>query len=465
MRAEGGPFQADRVARACEGTLLSGDPAAMFRAICTDSREIREGDLFVPLKGPTYDGHDFLFPALEAGARGSLVNREANRDIPQHLTKSVLIQVQDTLQALANLASAHRIVYPTPLIAVTGSSGKTTVKEMIAAILRRSHRPLVSEGNFNNLVGLPMTVLNLNSRHDVAVVEAGINVVGEMDSLARAARPDVAVITTVGPVHLEGLGTTETVAAEKFKLVRALPETGIAVVPADNPFIEPLLQDCACRVVQFGIDTGDYRAAAVNGRDGTTFEMITPSGRRTIDLQCPGRHNIGNALAAAAAAMAVGATIEDVGRALDRFTAPRWRMEVLGLSGNRKLIRDCYNANPISVKAALEVLAKAGTRSRLAVLADMAELGARSEALHREIGKEAARLGIERLIYVGTFGKAVHDGFVAGGGDARAVTLAEDKDTAWQVIAPVVGDFDAILVKGSRTMRMEILADRIVEEN
>ncbi|MBI5569241.1 MAG: UDP-N-acetylmuramoyl-tripeptide--D-alanyl-D-alanine ligase [Desulfomonile tiedjei] len=465
MRAEGGPFQADAIARACEGTVMSGDPSAMFPAICTDSREIKEGDLFVPLKGLSYDGHDFLFPALEAGARGSLVNRDAHRDIPQFLANSVLIQVQDTLQALSTLASAHRILYPTPLIAVTGSSGKTTVKEMIAAILRRSHRPLVSEGNFNNLIGLPMTVLNLRPEHDVAVVEAGINVVGEMDSLARAARPDVAVITTVGPVHLEGLGTTETVAAEKFKLVRGLAATGTAVVPEDNPFIEPLLQDCSCRVVRFGIDTGDYRAAAVNGRDGTTFQMITPSGSRTIKLQCPGRHNIANSLAAAAAAMAVGATIEEVGEALDRFTAPRWRMEVLGLSGNRKLIRDCYNANPLSVKAALEVLAKAGTGARLAVLADMAELGARSEALHREIGKEAARLGIERLIYVGSFGRAVHEGFVAGGGNERAVTLAEDKDTAWHAIAPVVRDFDAILVKGSRMMRMEILADRIVEEN
>ena len=465
MRAEGGPFQADAIARACEGTVLCGDADTVFRAISTDSRDIREGDLFVPIQGLTYDGHDFLYPALEAGARGSLVNRDVIRDIPQRLANSVLIQVKDTVQALANLASAHRILYPTPLIAVTGSSGKTTVKEMIAAILRRSHHPLVSEGNFNNVIGLPMTVLNLRSEHDVAVVEAGINVVGEMDGLALAARPDVAVITTVGPVHLEGLGSIETVAAEKFKLMRTLSARGTAVVPTGNPLLDPLLADISCRVVRFGIDKGDFRAAGITHGAETMFEMISPMGVREIRLRCAGRHNIANSLAAAAAAMAVGATLEEVGDALDRFTPPRWRMEILGLSGNRKLIKDCYNANPLSVKAALDVLAEAGTRARLAVLADMAELGETSEALHRQVGEEAARLGIERLIYVGNFGRAVHEGFIGAGGNELSITVAEDKEAAWNEMAPVIRSFDAILVKGSRVMQMEVLADRILEEN
>ena len=214
MRAASGPYLASDIARACHGTFVCGDASTEFDAISTDSRDIRKNDLFVPLVGPTYDGHDFLFPALEAGAQGSLVAHDVHRDIPNNLANIVLIQVQDTLQALSDLASSHREIYSLPLIAVTGSTGKTTVKEMIAAVLGRSHRPLVSEANYNNTTGLPMTILRLSTRYTVAVVEAGINMNSEMEDLARAARPNAAVITTIGPVHLEGLGTVENVARE-----------------------------------------------------------------------------------------------------------------------------------------------------------------------------------------------------------------------------------------------------------
>ena len=209
MRADAGPYKASDIVQACSGVLLSGDPEISFDAISTDSRDIRENDLFIPLKGPNFDGHDFVLPALEAGARGSLVDRDDYRVFLQDLPDYVLIQVQDTCRALSDLASAYRQTLTLPLIAVTGSSGKTSVKEMIAAVLGRSHHPLVSQGNFNNMIGLPMTILNLSPEHTVAVVEAGINMSGEMAHLARAACPDVAVITTIGPVHLEGLGTIE----------------------------------------------------------------------------------------------------------------------------------------------------------------------------------------------------------------------------------------------------------------
>lgn len=465
MRAETGLFTAYEAAQACGGSVIYGDPGTSFSGVSTDSRDMKENDLFVPLQGPSHDGHDFLLPALEAGARGSLIHRDIHRELLQQLTNFVLIQVKDTLRSLSDLASAHRTLYPIPLIAVTGSSGKTTVKEMIATVLRRSHRPLVSQANFNNMIGLPMTVLNLGPDHTAAVVEAGINTVGEMEHLARAASPDVAVITTVGPVHLEGLGSIENVAREKFKLVSALSEAGTAVIPDEDPWCASLAGTCPGRVVTFGVDTGDYRASGIIHGNETTFEMIAPSGTRHVRLQVPGRHNVANFLAAVAACEAIGVNIRDAVEALGSFTPPAWRMEILHLNGDRTLIRDCYNANPQSVKAGLEVLADSNNGPKLAVLADMAELGDQSPTLHREMGAEAARLGIDRLVFVGASGRFFAEGFAAGGGNGKSVTLASDKDEAWRVIGPEVRRFGAILVKGSRVMRMELLADRIVEEN
>jgi UDP-N-acetylmuramoyl-tripeptide--D-alanyl-D-alanine ligase len=464
MRATAGPYIAQDIARACGGVILCGDPGTAFDAISTDSRDIKTGDLFVPLKGANLNGHDFLFPALEAGARGGLVDRDTHREFHRDLSNHVLIQVQDTLLALSDLASAHRTRYPVPLIAVTGSSGKTTVKEMIAAVLARSHRPLVSQRNFNNLIGLPMTVLNLGPHHTAAVVEAGINRNGEMDSLSRAASPDVAVITTVGPVHLEGLGSIENVAREKFKLAHSLKAGGSVVIPDGNPYLEPLARDLQRNVITFGLENGTFCAGNIRYGEETTFRMNTPAGAQEIRLPVPGRHNVSNALAAAAAAWAIGMSFTDVAEALGAFMPPEWRMEILQLPGNRALIRDCYNANPQSVRAALEVLSSRGTSSKtLAILADMAELGEKSEELHGRVGMDAAELGIDKVIFVGKFGRFFADGYVSAGGDARSVTLVPDKEDAWDLIGSDVNGFGTILVKGSRLMKMETIANRILE--
>jgi len=466
MRAESGPYPASMALDACQGVLLRGDPRTVFAAISTDSRDIRAGDLFVPLKGTTFDGHEFVLPALEAGARGSLVDRDGNREIPHKLTNHVLIQVRDTLRALSDLASAYRKSYTLPLIAVTGSSGKTTVKEMIATVLGRSHHPLVSQGNLNNMIGLPMTVLNLNPAHTVAVVEAGVNTAGEMKYLAKAASPDVAVITTIGPAHLEGLGSIEQVADEKFELVRALSAQGTAVIPERNPYLESHLSQARCAMVSFGIEHGDYRATKIRETEGTCFEMIAPHGVVEVSFKAVGRHNITNALAASAACAAVGVPLPEIADALRAFVPPTWRVEILSLSGGRILIRDCYNANPQSMKSALQALALRGdTRPRLAILADMMELGPYSAKLHQEIGEEVARLGIDRLVFVGEYGERVAEGFRSARGDPGAVEVFQDKQDAWRAIRPEIKNFGAILVKGSRATKMETMAESILEEN
>jgi UDP-N-acetylmuramoyl-tripeptide--D-alanyl-D-alanine ligase len=337
---------------------------------------------------------------------------------------------------------------------------------MIAAVLGRSHRPLVSQGNLNNMIGLPMTVLNLGPDHTVAVVEAGINQPGEMDHLARAASPNVAVITTVGPVHLEGLGSIENVAREKFKLVKGLRSGGIAVLPADNHFLAPFFGESPGRIVTFGVERGDFHASNVRLGDETSFELISPQGKHTVRLKIPGRHNVANALAAAAATTAVGMSLNDVAEGLSELVPPTWRMEILPLSGNRTLIRDCYNANPQSMSAALEVLAeKSVSASTLAILGDMAELGDLAEQLHQDVGRQAARLGVGRLIFVGKYGDSVLQGFISEGGDKRFVIPVPDKEAAWNLIGSDIKKFSTILVKGSRVMKMELLADRILEEN
>ncbi len=465
MRAESGQFLVEEIVRACKGILLRGSSKTAFEGVSTDSRDIRKNDLFVPIKGTNFDGHDFIVPALEAGALGSLINRDANRKNFTVLSNQVLIQVQDTLQALSDLASTRRREYPITLVAVTGSSGKTTVKEMIAAILGRSHHLLVSEGNFNNMIGLPMTILNLGPKHTAAVIEAGINMTGEMEWLAHAARPNISVITTVGPVHLEGLGSVENVAAEKFKLIRALPLEGTAVVPYANPYLEPLMNECPCSVITFGIKQGDFRASQISTGHENRFRMITPLGEHEVTLRIPGRHNISNALAAAAACMTAGAALSDIAEALSGFTAPRWRMEMLDLGSDRTLIRDCYNANPQSMKAALEVLVERQNGPSLAVIANMQELGSNSEALHEDLGKQAANLGISRIVFVGGFGTFFERGFVSAGGNARNIIVSPNKKAAWEAIKPELKKFTTILVKGSRRMEMETLADQILEEN
>jgi UDP-N-acetylmuramoyl-tripeptide--D-alanyl-D-alanine ligase len=464
MRADSGPYHVTEVLDAVSGQLLAGSPRGSFRAITTDSRDIREGDLFVPLKGVTFDGHDFLIPALEAGARGSLVCRDINREIHQLPSESVLIQVRDTYQALSDLASSHRRIYPTPLIAVTGSSGKTTVKEMIAAVLGRSRHPLISEANFNNLIGLPMTVLKLQASHDVAVVEAGINMVGEMEILSRACAPDVALITTIGPVHLEGLGAIENVASEKLKLATSLKPGGAIVAPANDEYLVPLLAAAKGRIITFGMDEGDFRAQNIEQGEMVLFDMITPVGEARISMRISGYHNVRNALAAAAACHLVGADMDEIAKGLSDFRPFKWRMEVRSLNSGKKIIYDCYNANPQSVTEALKTLAlMAKDRSCLAILGDMMELGDYSEDFHHEIGVLAAELGLDGVAYIGERRGAFERGFSSAKRGSGVLSLFEDKSQAWDGLKKSVSEYDIILVKGSRAMGMEEIADRIME--
>ncbi len=465
MRSNAGPYKVTDILEATSGRLYQGNIEDCFEGICSDSRELRTNDLFVPLKGTNFDGDSFVLPALNSGAGGSLVNCAIHLEIPFHLSKFVLIEVQDTLRALTDLASAHRKRYPIPLVAITGSSGKTTVKEMIGTIIGESLPFKKTEGNLNNLIGLPMTVLDIKPKDRFAVVEAGINQLGEMDLLARAASPNIAVITSVGLAHLEGLGSLENIANEKFKLVEALQDDGLGIIPSDSDLLNKRARKLGRRIMTFGFNVGDVRAEKIKTGNPTSFEIVWPSGRVEINWNILGLHNIGNALAAFAVCSEWGIQIENIRLGLEKFKSPAWRMEVFDLGGSRKLIRDCYNANPISMKAALETLVEDGSHvSTLAILGDMMELGEHASELHLTLGQIAAQRGPHMIIFIGKYGSDFAQGFVASGGDEKSIHLYEDKDQAWEFIKDLVGNFQRILVKGSRAMKMEILADLIEKE-
>ncbi|MFH0958889.1 MAG: UDP-N-acetylmuramoyl-tripeptide--D-alanyl-D-alanine ligase [Pseudomonadota bacterium] len=465
MRSNAGPYKVRDILKATSGRLCQGNIESFFDGICTDSRELRANDLFVPLKGKNFDGDSFVLPALNAGAGGSLINCDIRFEIPFHLSKLVLIKVQDTLRALTDLASAHRETYPIPLVAITGSSGKTTVKEMIGTIVGESLPFKKTQGNLNNLIGLPMTVLDIRPQDSFAIVEAGINQPGEMSLLAKAASPNIAVITSVGLAHLEGLGTLENIANEKFKLVEALSVDGLGIIPSDCDLLNKRARESNSRIMTFGLNGGDVRAEKIKIGNPTSFEIVGPPGRMKITWDILGSHNICNALAAFAVCSELRISNENIRLGLEKFKPPAWRMEVFDLGGSRKLIRDYYNANPISMKAAIETLVENGSKcSTLAILGDMMELGAYSSELHRSLGQIAARKGLDMIIFVGSYGSYFARGFLTSGGDEKAIHLFQDKEQAWKLIRDSVGKFERILVKGSRSMKMEIIADRIEKE-
>ncbi|MGC8602349.1 MAG: UDP-N-acetylmuramoyl-tripeptide--D-alanyl-D-alanine ligase [Desulfomonilaceae bacterium] len=465
MRSEAGPYWVKNILEATSGDLGQGSVDSFFDGICTDSREIKTNDLFIPLKGLNFDGTNFVIPALKAGAGGSLVNRDVHLEIPFNLSNTVLIKVQNTLRALTDLASTHRKIYPIPLIAITGSSGKTTVKEMIGAIIKRQASVKMTLGNFNNLIGLPMTILDIGNCHKYAVVEVGINQVGEMDMLARAASPTIAVITSIGHSHLEGLGSIENVATEKFKLVQSISERGLGVVPEENMFIKKYLKSFNRRIVTFGLSKGDFRADNIQLGTPTTFEVVGPFGRTRIEWNVCGFHNISNAVAAVATTVELGIDIEEIQKGLESFKTPSWRMEISNLAGSKKLIRDFYNANPLSMKAALQFLVTCkGNPKTLAILGDMMELGVYAPELHRELGEFAGKIGVKSVMYVGKFGEKFSQGFLSSRGNGQSINIFADKERAWQFLRQRIGEYDRILIKGSRSMKMEMIADQIEKE-
>jgi UDP-N-acetylmuramoyl-tripeptide--D-alanyl-D-alanine ligase len=444
----------EEFARACLGRLQGADAA--FTDVVNDSRTLKRGQLFVALAGPRFDGHDFIGAALQAGAAGALVSRAQPIGLPQ-------IVVADTQAALERAARSWRARFAGPLVGVAGSNGKTTAKEMTAAILSMAGGCLATRGNLNNHIGVPLTLMRLTPEHRFAVIEMGANRAGEVAALVALARPSIGMITNAGAEHLEGFGSLEGVARAEGEMVTGLTAAGTAVINADDEFVSLWRGSTPARVVTFGVrHAADFSAHEVHtsvGAQGfkTRFRLKAPQGSTAIELSLGGAHNVANALAASAAAASAGATLEQIAAGLAAVRAVPGRLQFKQSTSGAWLIDDSYNANPSSVRAAIEVLASLNGRKWL-VLGDMGELGGFAAEAHGEIGEFARAQGIERLYATGPLMQRAVDSFGAGArwfGSAAELTAVIDE--ALRGAGPEV----RLLIKGSRFNRLERVVDAL----
>jgi UDP-N-acetylmuramoyl-tripeptide--D-alanyl-D-alanine ligase len=433
-------------ARVVGGELIGEDRP--FGCVSTDSRTLKPGALFVALRGPNFDGTAFVQAAAAQGAIGALVERATPGALPQ-------VRVPDTLRALQDLAKSWRADFTLPVVAVAGSNGKTTAKEMTSAILSRMGLCMATHGNLNNHIGVPVTLMRLEPAHRSAVIEMGANAIGDVAALMRIAQPTVGLITNAGAEHLEGFGNLDGVAQGEGETVSCLAPEGTAIINADDAYAGYWRGvSGANRIVTFGVHArADFSAKNVfqgieRGEFATRFTLICPLGERAIMLKAGGAHNIGNALAAASAASAAGASLEDIALGLADFRAVAGRLQLKAGTRGSWIIDDSYNANPSSVRAALEVMRSLSGATWL-VLGDMAELGEVSHDSHAHIGSYARDCGIKRLFAMGPLSSRAVETFGAGGewfADADSLTRRLQSE-----LSPGV----TVLIKGSRINRLE----------
>jgi UDP-N-acetylmuramoyl-tripeptide--D-alanyl-D-alanine ligase len=443
-------------AQAVNGRVVGADVA--FDAISSDSRAIQSGDLFVALRGERFDGHDFVADCLQRGAVAALVDRQWNAG-----AAGPLLVVEDTRLAMGTLASYWRGKFDIPVAAVTGSNGKTTVKEMLASILRANSAEdavLATQGNLNNDIGLPLTLFKLQASHRYAVIEMGMNHPGEISYLTRLAKPSVALVNNALQAHLEGLGSVEAVAHAKGEIFEGLADDGTAIINADDKFA-PLWKQLAAprKIMTFGLEaaadvSADYHLEA----DSSAITLKTPSGSVALRLPVPGLHNVRNALAASAAALAMGAPLSAIASGLQSYGGVKGRLQRKHGKQGATIIDDTYNANPASMCAAIDVLAACPDK-RVLVLGDMGELGADAAKMHLEIGAYARAAGLDTLLVLGELSRQMASAFGSG------AQHFETPEALAEALAQQLSADTTVLVKGSRFMRMERVVNLLLADD
>jgi UDP-N-acetylmuramoyl-tripeptide--D-alanyl-D-alanine ligase len=464
-------LSASRLAEVTIGTVVSGPGDAMVNGVCIDSRSVHAGCLFAALPGERVDGHAYVADAVRAGARVVLVTRwddelagataaAGRRDV-------TIVQVDDAARALTALARYHRSRLSCPVVGITGSTGKTTTKDFLAAALSSSLRVTATAQNRNNELGVPLTVLDAGADTDVLVVEMGMRGEGQISDLCGVARPTHGLVTNIGQTHIELLGSVEAIARAKGELVRCVPKDGCVFLNGDDEWSRTLAADSEAAVTFYGLgEVNDVRASDITTADDgrPTLKLTAGDARATLTLPVPGRHNAYNAAAAAAVAIALGVPLESAAEGMAAVSPTEWRMQVFTVASGVTVINDAYNASPASMRAALEALIDIRTQGRrVAVLGDMKELGSLSELAHFRIGELVARLPIDILVTVGDLGRHIADGARAEGMPADVVRTCATVEEAGEVLDDLLAGGDVVLVKASRSMGLERLVEGIVQ--
>jgi len=465
MPANWGEITAREIIVSINGTLISGKEQAVFSGISSDSRSVGVGELFWALKGDRFDGHDFVQKAVNQGAAGVVVRKDASLKI-SHPDDPVVIAVDDSLEALGDLAGWWRHHHNVRVAVITGSAGKTTTKEMTAGILEIGHRTLVTQGNFNNLIGLPITLFNLETDHRNAVLEMGMNRPGEIARLTEIADPDVGVITNVGMAHLEGLGDIRGVARAKAELIEKISTKGQIILNGDDH----LLMETAARfkrdIITFGFDKkNNIRAAELQnlGRKGISFDLQHEGDSWPVRLRVPGLQNVSNALAAAAVCLCLHEPPEHIVDGLARFAGVKGRFTLVSLPGDVMLLDDTYNANPSSLKAAIESVETLvnGSDRIIVGLGEMMELGDATIVAHQQAGRMVAELGARHFVAIGEHaGDMVTAAVESGMNRDKAEAVESHKEMA-EIIKSKMRQGDLIFLKGSNKMNLGKVVDSL----
>lgn len=454
------PMTLEELLHATKGTLLGEykEQNTQIRSVETDSRALKDGSLFIPLIGERFDAHDFLDMALSGGAAGCLTMRVPERVQPGKF----YIQVEDTQKALGDLASYYRKKFPIPYVAITGSVGKTTTKEMVASVLGVKYKVLKTEGNFNNEIGLPLTLFRLDSSHEICVLEMGMNHFGEIEYLSRLVEPDVAIITNIGAAHIENLGSYENILKAKCEIFSHMKEGSLAVLNGDDTLLQSLEGKLPNqRIHYYGTDHRfPYRASDIVslGEKGVRCMLETPTEAVSVTIPALGNHMVYAALAATVVGDSYGIKADEIVEGIRRFVPTKMRMNVVNL-GDVTILDDAYNANPQSMRAALEVLAQSDSPYKVAILGDMFELGALGATLHHGIGEYAGSLGIDALLAVGEISREIYQ--AAKNSPIPDVFHFDTKEEAKTILPELIKPGATILVKASRGMEFEELVKEL----
>ena len=447
--------------------LSPQDLKQRIRRVVTDSRLVRKGDLFIAFQGERFDAHTFVPKVFAQGAVCAIVQEDYRLPPMQKRTAMpIVLGVRDTLEAFQRLATHYRNRFPIPVIAITGSNGKTTTKEMVSHVVAQRWKTLKTEGNLNNRIGVPQTLFQLAPRHQAAVIEMGVDQQGQTTRLCEIARPTIGVITNIGPDHLEFFGSMEGSAQAKAELLDHLPQDGAVVLNADDEYFDYLAARAQCRVVAFGASPkAVIRAANVrtDEKGGTVFGLVLPGKTRQteVHIRTQGQHNVSNALAAAAVGHALGLSGAAIAEGLSKFRPAAMRSQISSSHGVQ-VINDCYNANPASMKAAIQLLAELGRGKRsIAALGDMLELGAETKRMHREVGAFLAGQGIGHLLACGVLGRELAEGARQAGMPSDRIAELPDAQAAATALSRMVRQGDVVLVKASRGMRMEQVVEAV----